>query len=167
MRGMSARGATIELLLAHSKPIPEAGCFIWMGRKNVSGYGTIRIAGGRTVSVHRLAYCLANGRDIVALPSTTAIRHQCDTPLCINPDHLLAGSWKQNVHDAITRGRHAVAFAEIDGVVSGHCHQGHDLSKVGVYDYGIQKSGYRLRVCLECKRASSRKWMRAHRGGAL
>lgn len=33
-------------------------------------------------------------------------RHKCDTRNCINPDHLMTGTQKQNTHDAIERGRH-------------------------------------------------------------
>lgn len=38
-------------------------------------------------------------------------RHQCDTPLCVNPGHILDGSQYDNVQDAVRRGRHARGLA--------------------------------------------------------
>lgn len=33
------------------------------------------------------------------------VRHRCDNPRCINPQHLEAGTQLDNVHDCISRGR--------------------------------------------------------------
>jgi hypothetical protein len=33
------------------------------------------------------------------------VRHQCDTPLCVNPSHLLLGSAQDNSDDKLARGR--------------------------------------------------------------
>lgn len=33
------------------------------------------------------------------------VRHKCDNPRCINPQHLEAGTQLDNVHDCISRGR--------------------------------------------------------------
>jgi hypothetical protein len=35
------------------------------------------------------------------------VRHKCDVRLCVNPDHLLVGSRRDNVQDAKDRDRHA------------------------------------------------------------
>lgn len=152
---------TIEGIESRCEKIPEAGCWIWMGRTNMQGYGTLHKTDRRSaISVHRLMYALANGIPAAFLPADLCVRHRCDTPTCVNPDHLTIGTWKDNIHDAAQRGRHAVAFQEIDGKVVGSCRNGHDLATAGIYDYGIVSSGYRLRVCLECKRANSRNWYR-------
>lgn len=150
----------IEWLRNRCEMVPEAGCWIWMGHTNSEGYGRFHKRGQPCVAVHRLSYAIANGIPILTIPRTLCVRHTCDTPSCANPDHLLLGTWKENVHDAKQRGRHAVAFREVDGKVVGPCANGHDLSVTGVYDYGIQSSGYRLRVCLECKRTAAREHMR-------
>lgn len=33
------------------------------------------------------------------------IRHTCDNRLCVNPDHLITGTFKDNAMDAVERGR--------------------------------------------------------------
>jgi hypothetical protein len=42
-----------------------------------------------------------------ALPSTIAVCHTCDNPNCINDAHHFAGTWGDNVRDAVAKGRHA------------------------------------------------------------
>lgn len=133
-----------------------------MGQLGPDGYSVMHWTGKphRKVRVHRVTYALANGVLFEALDSTIAIRHSCDTRACINPDHLSPGTWADNVRDSVKRHRHAVAFEEVAGVVVGLCVNGHDLATVGVYDHGIQKTGYRLRQCLACKRARGRAYQR-------
>ena len=35
------------------------------------------------------------------------VLHHCDTPLCVNPEHLYLGGNKENVRDKVLRGRAA------------------------------------------------------------
>lgn len=37
------------------------------------------------------------------------IRHTCDNPVCINPEHLISGTPAQNMEDRDLRGRHGAA----------------------------------------------------------
>jgi hypothetical protein len=38
-------------------------------------------------------------------PTSIVARHTCDHPWCINPDHIIPGTNKDNAHDAIERGQ--------------------------------------------------------------
>ena len=46
-------------------------------------------------------------RFIGQIPDGHCIRHKCDNRMCINPDHLEAGTLKDNILDRDTRGRTA------------------------------------------------------------
>lgn len=78
----------------------HAPCWIWTGPVDRDGYGRFRLK-GKYYRAHRYAFQLANG----TLP--TVVRHTCDCPKCVNPDHLLGGTQKQNMKDKIHRGRQA------------------------------------------------------------
>ncbi len=57
---------------------------------------------GRTAwFAHRLAYKMFNGE----LRDDLVVRHTCDNPPCVNPEHLLIGTNKDNTQDAVSRGR--------------------------------------------------------------
>lgn len=50
---------------------------------------------------HRFAYEVTNG----AIPNGMVICHTCDNPPCVNPNHLVLGSRKDNSRQAFERGR--------------------------------------------------------------
>jgi len=78
---------------------PEA-CWLWRPPHSAHGYGRMRV---NTVLyfAHRIAYMDCTG----PIPEGLVIRHQCDVSACCNPSHLLAGTQKENMQDAVDRGR--------------------------------------------------------------
>lgn len=82
----------------HSSPCIETSAC-----KNSAGYGHVRF-GGRVVRAHRLAYAQAHGLSLSDIAGVV-IRHACDNPACVNPDHLLPGSHTDNMRDMRDRGR--------------------------------------------------------------
>ena len=59
---------------------------------------------------HRLAYCEANDVTLPAIKGKV-VRHTCDNPRCINPEHLLIGTPQDNSTDMTRRGRQAKGVA--------------------------------------------------------
>ncbi len=84
-------------------PCPASGCWFFMGYLS-NGYGKIPIRRNcvqRDFMAHRISYELYKG----PIPLGLNILHHCDVPCCVNPNHLYAGTQKENVHDMIRRGR--------------------------------------------------------------
>lgn len=77
-------------------------CWLWRGARGKNGYGHLRY-GGRPVYAHRFAWQLTNG----PIPPGAVVRHECDTPLCVRPDHLRIGTQQDNVDDRQRRRRSA------------------------------------------------------------
>jgi hypothetical protein len=108
-------------------------CWEWTGPRRRRGYGAARVpgAGRRKESTHRLVMrCL--GFDIEG----KYVCHRCDNPPCINPDHLFVGTAKENVHDAMAKGRF-VRRGLNDKCVSFH-------SKRGTFQASLQRNKRRV-----------------------
>ncbi len=99
--GRRKRHSTIDRFWARVQKNPD-GCWIFAGAKTSPG-GHIYLSreDGSRVSAHRFSYELHVG----PVPAGLVVMHSCDVPACVNPDHLRAGTQKQNVHDAIAKGR--------------------------------------------------------------
>jgi len=85
-----------------TKVVKSEGCWEWVGSKLPMGYGRIRRkrAGKQSVCLaHRLSYELFKG----PIPEEVCIRHTCDNPSCVNPDHLVIGSHADNMQDMFKR----------------------------------------------------------------
>lgn len=72
-----------------------------------SGYCEVVIdrsprAGKARDYVHRLSYRHFKGK----IPKGRHVLHSCDNPPCCNPDHLSAGTRKDNMQDMVDKGRH-------------------------------------------------------------
>lgn len=80
--------------------IGESGCWIWTGTSTSLGYGELRLNKKRHYA-HRFSYQIHKGQ----IPDGLVVRHQCDIPACVNPEHLKLGTQRQNVIDSVVRGR--------------------------------------------------------------
>jgi hypothetical protein len=83
-----------------SIPEPNSGCWMWTGMLDKAGYGKTSYGSGKTLAASRLSYIVYK-----CDPEDKIVRHSCDVRSCVNPDHLLVGSQKDNIHDMFNRGR--------------------------------------------------------------
>ena len=134
----------------HAYTVSQTGCWIWNGPTNNSGYGTYRrdlfqVPYKDSIQLaHRHAWTLTNG----PIPDGLYVCHTCDTPPCINPDHLFLGSAADNLRDAQAKGR---ATPTPDPTKP--CKHGHRP------EWSRTTQGHL--VCLACRRLASVKYYQA------
>lgn len=75
-------------------------CMFPTGHRNPGRYAQ-RVVHGRPIDAHRLVWILHRG----AIPPGKIVRHDCDTPGCINVNHLRLGTKKDNSQDMARRNR--------------------------------------------------------------
>ena len=76
------------------------GCWLWIGSKSKRGYGYFEIK-GKTFKSHRVAYEISIGK----IPRDKYVCHHCDNPSCVRPEHLWIGTFEENNHDMMRKGR--------------------------------------------------------------
>ena len=90
-------------------PEPFSGCWLWIGNSN-GRYGQIR-TDNKNVSAHRLSWQLFKGD----IPLGKQVLHRCDTPSCVNPEHLFLGTPSDNTRDSMKKGRYFRPYGERSG----------------------------------------------------
>lgn len=101
-----------DWIFESSMPEPNTGCWLWTKALNVWGYassGGLSESGKRgTFAVHRESYMKSNGQ----IPNGMVVRHKCDQPSCVNPEHLTLGTNADNVQDMLDRKRKPSKFTD-------------------------------------------------------
>src|SRR3990167_2785032 len=82
----------------------DDSCWNWRAATNNKNYGKIFYR-GRLWLAHHIAYMFANGK----IPRGKILMHRCDNPRCVNPNHLVVGTHRDNVIDMINKGRRVQA----------------------------------------------------------
>lgn len=83
----------------------DQGCWLWTGPtfKKRGGYGcfTARSFGLIQQRAHRVAWTIYCGE----IATSDHVLHTCDTPACVNPDHLFLGNQNANMADKVAKQR--------------------------------------------------------------
>jgi len=70
-----------------------------------NGYGSFKYE-GKVYDSHRFVWFLTTGSFPINL-----MLHKCNNKICVNPDHLYDGAYKDNVRDSILAGTHRFAIS--------------------------------------------------------
>lgn len=95
------------------------------------------------VLAHRIAWEMTHG----TIPMGLYVLHRCDTPACVNPEHLFLGDQTVNMQDAKRKGR-----TRCGNTGKTHCVHGHPFTPDNTYHY----PGSQYRLCMTCKRIRER-----------
>lgn len=79
--------------------IKKEDCWSWDSTTRF-GYGKFRIK-DKEYMAHRVSYYLNFGID----PKDLFVCHKCDNRICVKPEHLFLGSNRDNMQDALLKGR--------------------------------------------------------------
>ncbi len=92
--------------------VSATGCWIWTGAKNQDGYGATSLRGVH-MAAHRASFLLYRG----PIRDGLQVRHSCDTPACVNPNHLELGTHIDNMQDMTDRGRRVRKLSVADTIL--------------------------------------------------
>jgi len=127
---MKRPGRTAVAIWHEGEPMPTAmvkrfwrtvkkskdGCWLWLGsqfraqpgRSPSARHGLFNVCvmswrgpAWRHEAAHRISYELSIG----PIPQHLYVRHRCDNPPCVRPDHLIIGTQADNIADASKRDR--------------------------------------------------------------
>lgn len=122
-------------------------CWEWTASKDGFGYGMFSLYGKRQ-GAHRASWQIFKGQ----IPKKMYVLHKCDNPSCVRPGHLFIGTQKENVKDAVSKGRHKTNRGDVKRNKT-HCPAGHPYKGKHLY---IDPQGWRhCRTCAKRRRSIS------------
>jgi hypothetical protein len=140
-----------ERLYSKIMPEPNTGCWLYLGGVNWKGYGSFWM-NGKGISAHRASYIFSKGE----IKKGLSVLHHCDTPSCINPDHLYLGTDLDNAADRKKRGRYnlpsgpdncnsilsweTVREIRVSGLTMGQVSKKYNIHKMTAYNVLTHKS---------------------------
>lgn len=145
-------GLTAEERIAQNTRQLSNGCVEWTGRRDPDGYGFLTWK-NKPTRAHRLSYETSVG----PIPDGLLLRHTCDNPPCVAPNHLTPGTVSDNVWDMIRRNPDNPLLR--GGKVSGakkraatHCKRDHEFTEANTYWRN------EIRQCKTCRYDAWKRW---------
>jgi hypothetical protein len=80
-------------------------CIVHKGKPRRNGYVRITVK-NKSWYAHRYAWFITHGE----IPVGMDVCHKCDNRPCVNTNHLFIGTRKENMQDAVSKGRQAKGF---------------------------------------------------------
>jgi hypothetical protein len=106
--------ANTEVLFWKKVYKTNGGCWLWAGSiLQPGGYGHFHVK-RKGIGAHVYSFELHHG----PVPEGHVVRHSCNSPSCVNPDHLSSGTQKQNIADAVSQGRHCHGESHGNSVIT-------------------------------------------------
>lgn len=134
---------------AKYRVLPATGCWEWTAARSRAGsYGSIGVPPYKPYPMqlaHRIAYELFSGD----IPAGLVVDHRCGNKGCVNPEHLQAIPFAENLMRGSDPAYHPVALD--------YCRHGHEWTPENTT---YSKGGTRL--CRECNRLECRRAYKAH-----
>lgn len=114
---------------------PTTGCHLWTAGQTNGGYGQFW-DNYKSIRAHRFAYERKHG------PTEFNVLHRCDTPPCVNDEHLFEGTTLDNNRDCLTKGRHGQKNKT-------RCPQRHEYTEENTY---TDRAGKRhCKICMRTR----------------
>lgn len=140
---------------SQKKPIEErffskiektSTCWNWKAATHGNNNYGVFYDGLKNVAAHRYSYEFHIGK----IKSGKIIMHTCDIPTCVNPNHLVQGTQKENIQDAVTKGRFVGHNGNRKRI--SFCKRGHAFIGENIYISPNQPE--KGRRCKACKNTS-------------
>lgn len=148
--------APIRERILRNVVINEAGCWVWQGALEPTGYARFWVSSGRgpragrMVMVHRASYAEFKGELIPGLE----IDHLCRNRACCNPDHLEQVTHQENMRrcPSLPTSENPPPGALINREKT-HCKRGHRLSPDNIIPSAAASGRRSCWACLRLRNA--------------
>lgn len=117
-------------------------CWQWIGSKSPKGYGFYQA--DKVMRSHKYSYILFKGK----IPKNKVIDHICRNTSCVNPEHLRAVTWREN----LLCGKTLAA----ENKNKTHCIKGHEFTTKNTKEY--LSRGNLARSCKKCQTLKTAKY---------
>jgi len=122
-----------------SKFVKTDNCWLWKNPCK-DGYGKFWI-NGKKIKASRASYILYKEN----ISAELSANHTCNNPRCVNPEHIYAGTHKENMKDMLIAGNHNNARKT-------HCKRGHEFTEENIY---YRPTGRECKNCIQLRNNKS------------